>query len=124
MIAYLRAENGGDRVRNVLVDSSNQTYAHALNLCEVYYDFYRSDGPETALQAIRDLEFDGVIPQNEMSASFWQSAGSLKAVRKRISLADCFGLALADRLGGTLLTADHHEFDVLAWSGHSIRFIR
>jgi hypothetical protein len=29
---------------------NNQTYAHVLNLCEVYYDFYRSDGPETALQ--------------------------------------------------------------------------
>ncbi len=55
MIAYLRAENGSDRVRDVLLNSSNQNYAHALNLCEVYYDFYRSDGPETALEAIRDL---------------------------------------------------------------------
>jgi PIN domain nuclease of toxin-antitoxin system len=57
MIAYLRAENGGDHVRDVLFNSNNQTYAHVLNLWEVYYDFYRSDDPETALQAIRDLEF-------------------------------------------------------------------
>jgi predicted nucleic acid-binding protein len=31
--------------------------------------------------------------------------------RGRISLADCFALALAERVGGTLVTSDHHEFD-------------
>lgn len=42
MIAYLRGEVGADVVSAVLLNSSHESFAHALNVCEVYYDFYRA----------------------------------------------------------------------------------
>jgi len=42
-----------------------------------------------------------------------------------VSLADCFAIELAARRKATILTADHHELDVLAEQPeYSIRFIR
>jgi hypothetical protein len=34
MIAFLRAEPGGEVVRDLLNDPSNRCFAHAINLCE------------------------------------------------------------------------------------------
>ena len=39
MIAFPRDEPGADAVEEALLDSGSQCYAHALNLCEVFYDF-------------------------------------------------------------------------------------
>jgi predicted nucleic acid-binding protein len=61
-----------------------------------------------------------------MDLDFWKSAGTLKA-RGRISLADCFAVALAEREDAILLTSDHHEFDpLLAVPGFpaQVQFIR
>ena len=46
MIAYLRGEAGADVVSAILIDSTHEPLAHALNLCEVYYDFYRASGAD------------------------------------------------------------------------------
>ncbi len=74
---------------------------------------------------MRDLSVAGVAYREDMSPSFWQEAGALKAVRRRVSLADCFALTLTRKLGGSLLTTDHHELDALADSDdYSITFIR
>ena len=45
-----------------------------------------------------------------MDDDFWRRVGEFKA-RGRISLADCFCLALAERLSGQVVTSDHKEFD-------------
>ena len=42
MIAFLRGEPGADVVRAILHNPSDACYAHAINLCEVYYDFVRA----------------------------------------------------------------------------------
>jgi hypothetical protein len=52
-----------------------------------------------------------------MGQSLWQEAGRLKAVHRRVSLADCFAIALASRLDAQVVTSDHHEFDALVASG-------
>lgn len=125
MIAFLRDELGAAAVAEALVDPGSQCYAHALNLCDVFYDFERFGGRQKALQAIADLESVGVIEDANLAAQVWQGAATLKARLGRISLADCFALELTGRLAGTLVTADHHEFDAIARQGsHSIRFIR
>jgi len=55
----------------------------------------------------------------------WRQAGTLKAIHRRVSLADCFAIALAQTLGATLITADHHEFDALLDKAvREIKFIR
>ncbi len=125
MIAYLRDEPGADVVAQALLDPESQAYAHALNLCEVFYDFHRAAGYQEALEAILDLARVGVMEDANLAAVVWQAAGRLKANLRRVSLADCFAIELAGRLKATILTADHHEFDVLAeQSVHAIRFIR
>jgi predicted nucleic acid-binding protein len=94
-----------------------------LNLCEVYYDFYRSNGEIAARDAIHDMLALGVQVRNDLSTEFWQAAGALKATHR--SLADCFAVALAQAVGGTVLTSDHHEFDSLGARGVcAIAFIR
>jgi PIN domain nuclease of toxin-antitoxin system len=42
LIAYLRGERGAGVVESLLTGQGNELYVHALNLCEVYYDFLRA----------------------------------------------------------------------------------
>ena len=125
MIAYLGGETGADIVSGILLDSAHQCAAHALNLCEVYYDFHRASGEAVAKEAIRDLMAIGVRPRDDLSTEFWQTAGALKATHRRISLAHCFAVTLAKASGGALITSDHHEFDALVAQGVcAVTFIR
>ena len=125
MIAFLRDEPGARVVADALSDPQSQCHAHALNLCEVYYDFHRAAGQEEALRAVADLKRLGVISDGTLTPAVWQAAGRLKASLRRVSLADCFAIELAQRLDATILTSDHHEFDALvAQSVCEIRFIR
>ena len=125
IIAYLRGEPGADAVSAILVDPSHDCLVHALNLCEVYYDFYRANGEVAARDAMRDMFALGVQLRSDLSIQFWQKAGKIKATLRRISLADCFAITLSQSVGGTVLTSDHHEFDSLAARGLcAVAFIR
>lgn len=131
MIAYLRGEDGSEVVESILMKEENRCVAHAINLCEVYYDFILAKDEETAHGAIADLQSIGVITTEDMDFLFWQEAGKFKAKtrkdKNRISLADCFAIALAMRENATLVTSDHHEFDPILKNGTcpvSVTFIR
>jgi len=125
LIAFLRGEPGADAVAEALLDPESQCYAHALNLCEVFYDFERAANRQEALQAVSDLTRMGVIEDASLAPPVGQAAGTLKARLRRVSLADCFAIELAERVQGTILTADHHEFDALARQPEfRVRFIR
>jgi predicted nucleic acid-binding protein len=116
LISFLRDEPGADAVQNLL--SLTQTcYVHALNLCEVYYDFWRASSQETAESAITDLMNLGIEERNDLDSQFWREAGHVKAIYRRVSLADCCALALANRLGAKLVSADRHEFEPLLTAG-------
>jgi predicted nucleic acid-binding protein len=53
-----------------------------------------------------------IAVDHEITDEIFAEAGRLKASYK-ISLADAIALAEASVSGGALLTADHHEFDVV-----------
>ena len=74
----------------------------------------RAEGENIALEAINDLEKSGLIFREDMDLEFWKEAGSYKATIKRVSLADCFAIALANREQAILVTSDHHEFDYIS----------
>jgi PIN domain nuclease of toxin-antitoxin system len=114
MIAFLRDEPGAQSVTNHLDPAEYHVFAHALNLCEVYYDFARANGEKTASDAINDLLALGITERNDMQADFWRAMGRLKATHRRVSLADCAALAVANELGAVLLTADRHELEPLS----------
>jgi PIN domain nuclease of toxin-antitoxin system len=124
MIAFLRDEEGSSSVEELL-NKDDICVAHAINMCEVYYDFLRASGDESiARGAIQDLEAVGISTREDMDFNLWSIAGKHKA-GGRISLADCFAIALALRVGGTVVTTDHKEFDPIARRGHCpIRFVR
>ena len=125
LIALLEREPGGDVVDSLLMDRSNTCMVHALNLCEVYYDLVRRAGEDRAKEVINQLVMAGVYVREDMDTDFWQNAGSIKASYSRVSLADCVCIALANRLGVELCTADHHEFDAISENGLcQVRFIR
>lgn len=124
MIAYLRDEPGAHVVEELLIDEAPNCYAHAVNLCEVFYDFVKARDEQTARQAVQDLIDVGVVPREDMDSGFWEQAGLFKA-RHRVSLADAFAVALAKRLEADLVSSDHHEFDPIVGTGDvRIKFIR
>jgi predicted nucleic acid-binding protein len=93
-------------------------------LYEVYYDFCRAADPGVARAALIDLARTGVERREDISPEFCESVGAIKAAN-RISLADCFAIALAGLTGATLLTSDRHEMGGLAKRGPwRISFIR
>ena len=125
LLALLRGEEGAGVTDAALRDPGNACYVHALNLTEVFYDRRRADGEEAAQIALETLQNLGIQAREDLDAAFWQDAGRIKADYRRVSLADCCGVALTRRVGGTFVTTDHHELDPLEAAGVCpIRFIR
>lgn len=124
MIAYLKDEDGAEVVEERLAGDEGSCLAHAVNLCEVYYDYLRDEGEEAAVTAVETLAGDGLVVREDMDELFWMEIGRHKAAH-RVSLADCFAIALANREGGKVCTSDHHEFDPIADDGIcEVEFIR
>jgi PIN domain nuclease of toxin-antitoxin system len=117
MIAYPGGEPGADVVENALLDAGGQCIAHAINLCELFYVTARKGGDAAAKSAVDDLRAAGVVERGDLDEAFWQEVGSLKASQVKVSLADCCAVVLTNRVGGTLLTSDHHELDPVAAAG-------
>ena len=130
MIAFLRNEEGADAIASLLLNED--CIAHAVNLCEVYYDcLLRGDNESTARELIDDLKSLDLAFREDMDDQFWQMVASYKAgIRKaslNIPLADCFVLSLAEREKAIIVTSDHHEFDLILKRGFcpgTVRFIR
>lgn len=125
IVALANDESGADVVDGLLRNPQNKCYVHAVNLCEVFYDTVRRSNEAQAQKLIADLPGLGLVERRDMNKAFWQQAGNLKAIYRRVSLADCFALALTLRLGGELVTSDHHELDALSAAGVCpIKFFR
>lgn len=124
IIAFLRGEEGADIIEGLLLDPNNKSFVHAINLCEVYYDFLRVSDEAVAKSAINDVNLVGIVTREDLDSQLWQNSGRYKASEK-ISLADCFAMALTNRIGAALVTSDHHEFEPIAKKGLcNIRFFR
>lgn len=124
LIAYLRNERGAEVVVEALVEPGVECHVHRLNLIELDYDAIRLGGETRADEILADLRRLGLVEHDDLDGEFCRAVARWKAPGG-ISLADCFGLALAARLGGEFLTADHHEMDAIAAQGRvGIVFIR
>ena len=123
LIAFLRDEEGADVVESTLIDE--ECIAHVVNLCEVYYDCLRRDDKSMADELLEDLWETGLVRREDIDEKFWKSVGHIKADIGKVSLADSFAIALAQRIDATVLTSDHHEFDRIAEENVChVKFIR
>ena len=113
VIALLQSEAGAPVVVDLLKAQNHRCIVHAINVCEVYYDLYRRDGEEIADGVNEILASYGFELVEDLPSTLWKTAGKLKGAWKRVSLADCFALALALEKSGTVVTTDHHELDLL-----------
>jgi len=114
LVALLKNESGADVVAAAYKDAKDgkaKIIMNRVNLLEVFYGYYRDDGKEYA-EKILDGVAQSIVSISEFDKEIFAEAGRLKASYK-ISLADSIALAQAMVLDADLLTADHHEFDVI-----------
>ncbi|MCL2512309.1 MAG: PIN domain-containing protein [Oscillospiraceae bacterium] len=127
LIAMLNEENGKEMVKNVLVDAMTGkavVIMNKLNLLEVYYDIIRKCGKTSADDMVKTIKDSPIRIKSVITDDVFTEAGRLKASYK-ISIADSIALAETIVLNGSLLTSDHHEFDVIEKSENiSIEWIR
>jgi predicted nucleic acid-binding protein len=125
VIAVLLKETGADKVVEIYNRAKRgeaTLIMHKMNLFEVYYDVYRNYDKETADGLIAIVKDTPIKIISEITDDIFFEAGRLKAVCK-ISVADAIALATASVMNGTILTADHHEFDAIECSDESIKFL-
>lgn len=123
LTARVRREPGAAVVDGLFRNVNASLLAHAVNVCEVYYDTLRdaskTQSPPDALQVaentLQALYVSGLQVRADMDDAFWRQVGQFKVSPGKMSLADCFVLALSVRTGATLVTGDH-EFDPVAAS--------
>jgi predicted nucleic acid-binding protein len=120
LIAYLRAEEGGNTLRTLLKEPDKRFVMHALNLGEVYYDTLRVAGQDKAHELFADIALLPIAVVWTVDVPLLESVGKYKT-SYRISYADAFVLALAEQEKAIVISTDHHEFDPVEKAGE-IRF--
>ena len=121
VMAYLRHEAGAEVLKGLIEQPTTFLAMHVCNLGEVYYDFFRDDGHTAAQTAWLNTLALPLALRRDADDTCVQRVGVIK-VEERISFADAFALALAERLCVPLITTDHHEFDTVEQKGH-FRFL-
>lgn len=126
ILAYLQGEDGAVAVRSIL-ERAQAGQAEALvtlvNLGEVLYIIERESGLQAAQSALATLD-SLPLTQREIKRNLALRAANFKA-NFRMAYADCFAAALADELGGTVVTGDpefhsiEHKVPVFWLSNHS-----
>jgi ribonuclease VapC len=113
LIAYLCNEPGADQVDAILNDRRQERWLSAINLGEIYYVAAR----RTDMREDEVLSDILSMPLTIVDAStlFALEAARIKA-KQRLSYADCFAVALAQRFRASVVTGDP-EFEPLEQSG-------
>lgn len=128
LIAHAKREPGADVMDELLSDPSPTRLVHAANLSEVLYHFLKrgdQTGGHLVLRTHTGVGGVGLETREDMDRLFWQSVAYIKAAIPQAALADSFGLALAQHVGGTVVTADHPAFEQAAALGICpVTFIR
>lgn len=123
LIAYFKGENGHELVTKLLRDEENSLAIHVVNLCEVYYGYYRADGQvQAGIAWDRALEISGLL--TNISENFIKRVGRWKARQWNregqtyyLSIADAFAAATAEEWACPLVTGDRNDFSSIEEEG-------
>ncbi len=123
LIAYLKGEQGNERLAELLADETNTLAIHILNLCEVYCCYYRTDG-----QAQAQVAWDNASRILQICSPIDEAFAKLAArwkVEQGLPMLDAVAAATAEKYACTILTTDHTHFDPVAGAGLiTIEFLR
>lgn len=115
IIAYLKGEPGQDVLAALLRDDRNTLWVHAVNICEVYYNYLRSDGATKADEALDAMtSVLGILPLAEIQ--FMKRVSRWK-VTHNLGICDAIAAAAAEEYGCPLVTTDHGDFDPVQAAG-------
>lgn len=115
LIAFFKQEPGHEAFASLLADERNILAIHATNLCEVYYNYLRTDGADRAEEALgKAIEIVGVIEQ--LDAQFVKRVGRWK-VDYSLPLGDAFAAATAEEHACASVTTDHNDFSAVEAAG-------
>jgi PIN domain nuclease of toxin-antitoxin system len=116
LIAYFGKEKGADIVKNILKDviddRDTKVFINKINLLEVYYDIikvYDDQEAERMLGIVKEMPIEIIV---ELKDEVFKKAGQLKA-KYKISIADSIAIAETIINKGSLVTAEHHELEVV-----------
>jgi predicted nucleic acid-binding protein len=119
LIAYYNEEEGIDKVKNALseaISGDSDVLIHRVNLFETYYDLLRTFGEDMTSKVMDSFENAPITVIDTITDELMREAARFKIAFK-ISVADAFALATARLENATLITADHHEFDLIDKAG-------
>ena len=115
LIALLSKEEGYKNVSKILEEAKTKetrVVMNKINLYEVYYNIYKTYDEESAKIFLNEIKKSPININNEITDEIIIEAGRLKG-KYKMSLADSIGLAETIISGGTFVTADHHELDIV-----------
>lgn len=120
LIAFFNAEEGAvPVVRLMALARSGEAELHlaVVNLFEVYYDFLKRGASEQEANEFLDGIYSLPVSVADMVDRVWMEKAAKLKIAYKMSVADSFGLSLAQQLQAPLITADHHEFDKVESAG-------
>jgi len=124
IVALLKNEKGADVVDDLLVQAASGACAVCMNkynLLEVYYGFYREDGEAFAEEQIKAIRESPIAIIETLTDDVFRQSGRFKAMYK-LSLADAVVLGQGVADGATVVSSDHHEFEMVE-KAEKIKFL-
>lgn len=118
LIASVAGERGSENVHKMLNAAFDRDIVIIMNkitVLEVYYDIYRTYSKENAVKFLNDIKSIPIEINSEITDDLLKEAGRFKVTYK-ISLADSIVLAEAKINNASIITADHHEFNIIEQS--------
>jgi PIN domain nuclease of toxin-antitoxin system len=115
LLALINNEQGADKVEAVLRDSLNgnvEVYMNKINVYEVYYGIYRIEGKTKADAVYKLIQEQPINIIDIFEDAVFIEAARLKT-KYRMSLADSIAIGEAVIRNASILSSNHHEFDIV-----------
>ena len=111
VLALVKGEQGASVV-NGIIESDSKIFLHSVTLLEIYYVIMQQLGTNSANLFFEQITQAPIEIIYEISENTIKNAGYYKS-KYKISLGDSFVLATAKIYNASVVSSDHHEFDIL-----------
>ncbi len=122
LIAFFRNEEGADKVDKILTSAALlecEIIMHNVSVAEFYYDsiyFSSKEDADLLMEKLLSFPIDFI---QAVEIDLIKQVGYFKTTYK-VSFADCFVLGTARLYKSTIVTSDHHEFNVIEEKGDAL----